>query len=91
MSVWSSDHPGHDVLERLLNEAIYPGPRDLFATNMLEANYQVIGSSLEKLKSAQGHIMVRVAPNGDSYKVIILNDDDTSLKIKAVFGPYSSR
>ncbi|MFY0654435.1 MAG: MBL fold metallo-hydrolase [Cyclobacteriaceae bacterium] len=91
MSVWSSDHPGHDVLRRLLNETIYPGPRDIFATNMLDANFQVIGSSLEKLKSTQGHIVVRVQSRGDIYQVFILEDSDTSHKIKSVYGPYSSR
>jgi len=91
MSVWSSDHPGDTVLSRLLNENIYPGPRDIFATNMLEANYQVIGSNLKKLKSSQGHIVVRVLPGGESYYVIILDDSDTDYKIKATFGPYVSR
>lgn len=90
MSVWSSDHPGDAVLGRLLNTKIYPGPRDIFATNMLEANYHVIGSNLSKLKSAQGHIVVRVAPNGKSYYIIILDDENMNMQIKSVFGPYTS-
>ena len=91
MSVWSSDHPGNSVLKRLLNRHIYPGPRDIFATNMLEPNYQVIGPRLEQLKSAQGHIVVRVYSGGERYKVIILNDSDSTYKIKATFGPYTAR
>jgi len=91
ISVWSSDHPGNSVLRRLLNQHIYSGPRDIFATNMLEANYQVIGPRLEQLKSAQGHIIVRVYPGGESYKVMIVEDADATYKIKATFGPYTSR
>ena len=91
MSVWSSDHPGNNVLNRLLDKSIYPGPRDLFATNMLDANYQVIGEDLEELSSAQGHIVVRVAPEGASYQVIILEDGNTAIKIQEVYGPYTSR
>jgi hypothetical protein len=91
MSVWSSDHPGNNVLNRLLDKSIYPGPRDLFATNMLDANYQVIGEDLEELSSAQGHIVVRVAPGGASYQVIILEDGNTDRKVKEVYGPYTSR
>ena len=91
VSVWSSDHPGNSVLRRLLNQRIYPGPRDIFATNMLEPNYQVIGPRLDQLKSAQGHIVVRVDPEGASYKVIILDDSDATYKVKATFGPYTSR
>ena len=91
ISVWSSDHPGNSVLRRLLNQHIYPGPRDIFATNMLEPNHQVIGPRLEQLKSAQGHIVVRVSPEGESYQVIILDDSDAAYKVKATFGPYTSR
>ena len=52
---WSSDHPGHEVLRRVTSEYLYPGPRDLFATNMLEANKLVIGPALEmRIKAWMG-------------------------------------
>jgi len=89
--VWSADHPGHDVLDRMYSPRLYPGPRDVFATNMLEANRLVIGPLLDRLLSAQGHIVVRVAPGGASYQVIILDDAVESYAVKAVHGPYASR
>jgi hypothetical protein len=89
--VWSSDHPGHDVIDRLYSTRIYPGPRDGFATNMLESNRLVIGELLDRLKSAQGHVLVRVQPGGDSFHVIILDDSAETFRVKAVHGPYSSR
>jgi hypothetical protein len=48
---------------------------------------------LEDLKSVtqQGHIVVRVAPGGASYEVIVLRDDDESLRVRSVHGPYQSR
>ncbi len=89
---WSSDHPGHEVLRRVTSEYLYPGPRDLFATNMLEANILVIGDALEKAyKSMDGHIVVRVLPGGQEYFVIILNDENEANEVKAVFGPYQAR
>ena len=91
MSVWSSDHPGHDVLERMLSERLYPGPRDVFATNMLDVNRAVIGPMLDRLKSAQGHIVVRVAPGGGQFKVVVVDDSAESYKVKTVHGPYQSR
>lgn len=91
ISVWSADHPGHDVLERMYSEGLYPGPRDVFATNMLEANRLVIGPLLDRLKSAQGHIVVRVDPGGETFRVIILDDSSESYRVKAVHGPYQSR
>ncbi len=89
--VWSSDHPGHDVLARMYSRRLYPSPRDVFATNMLEANKQVIGELLDQLKSSQGHIVVRVAPGGESFRVIILDDTSESFKVTAVHGPYQAR
>lgn len=89
--VWSADHPGHDVLDRMLSERVYAGPRDVFATNMLDANRLVIGPLLDRLKSTQGHILVRVDPGGDSFRVIILDDSSETYLVKAVHGPYISR
>jgi beta-lactamase superfamily II metal-dependent hydrolase len=88
IQVWSSNHPGECVLERLQSTRLYRGPRDIFATNMIEANKIVIGPNLSKLKSDQGHILVRVDKGGKTYRVIILDDSAESFKIKAVHGPY---
>lgn len=89
--VWSADHPGHDVLDRMYSMRLYPGPRDVFATNMLEANKLVIGPLLGRLLSSQGHVVIRVEPGGGSYRVIILDDSSESYVVKAVHGPYESR
>ena len=91
IQAWSPSHPSPRVLRRLLSTSLYPGPRDIFATNMMEANKIVIGSNLEKLKSDQGHIVVRVGPDGSSYKVIILDDSAETFKVISIHGPYSSR
>ena len=88
---WSSDHPGHQVLRRMTSTSLYPGPRDLFATNMLEANFNVIGGALENAyASTDGHIVVRVAPGGATYQIIILDDEVEQPTVKAVFGPYQA-
>jgi len=88
---WSSDHPGHEVLRRVTSRYLYQGERDLFATNMLEANKQVIGPSLEKAyKSTEGHIVIRVSQGGDSYYIYTLNDNNTQREITGIYGPYQS-
>ena len=89
---WSSDHPGHEVLRRMTSTYLYPGNRDLFATNMLEANKQVIGPSLENAyRSTEGHIVVRVMEGGASYMVYVLNDNNQEREVINAFGPYTSR
>lgn len=89
---WSADHPGHEVLIRMTTPHLYSEPRDLFATNMLEANRQVIGPLIDRsYKSQQGHILVRVLPGGNSYYVIVLDDGNEHMPVKSVFGPYQSK
>ena len=88
--VWSSDHPGHDVLDRMYSTRLYAGPRDVFATNMIEANKVVIGPLLDRLASSQGHVVIRVAPGGAAYQVFTLDDASESYRVKRVFGPYTS-
>jgi hypothetical protein len=81
---------GHEVLIRMTTPYLYEGPRDLFATNMLEANKIVIGPLIDRsYKSQQGHIVVRVLPGGKTYFVIILDDARANMPVKAIFGPYT--
>jgi hypothetical protein len=56
----------------------------------MEETKVVIGSSIDKLKSQQGHVVIRVAPGGDTFKVSIIDDTDECYKVKAVYGPYVS-
>lgn len=86
---WSADHPGQGVFSRMTSRYLYPDDRDLYATNMMDANRAVIGPRIdEAYKSTQGHIVVRVAPDGETYRIVIL--DEESLLVKDVF-EYESR
>ena len=90
--VWSSDHPGHEALIRITSREIWPDDRDLFATNMLDANRLVIGELIDKsYKSTQGHIVLRVLPGGDTYFIYILNHLNTMREITGIYGPYKSK
>ncbi len=90
LSVWDSAHPSPMVYKRLLSQDLYTGPRDIFATNMHEANKLVV-VGLDRLASDQGHIVVRVAPGGESFKVIVLDDLTEDGKIISVHGSYLCR
>lgn len=90
---WSSDHPGHDVLRRIMSQSIYPGERDLFSTDLLVPNIDVIGEPAiaRAYKSRNGHVVVRVAPRGDRYSVFVLDDRDKDYRVVSQHGPYLSR
>ena len=83
---WSANHPGESVFRRLTSTVLYPGPRDLFATNMMDANRAVIGPALDQAyKSMRGHIVVRVETGGKRYRVVIVDDSAETFKVKDVF------
>jgi beta-lactamase superfamily II metal-dependent hydrolase len=88
---WSPTHPSQDVLKRMLSDRLYPGPRDVFATTVRESTKLSIGARAGQLAADHGHIIVRVAPGGESYRVFVLDDGAESRLILSVHGPYPSQ
>ena len=88
---WSSDHPDHNVLRRLLSEELYPGNRALFATAMLPSAKVVIGPLTGRYAGDQGHIVVRVTNVGSNYDIFVLNSLSEEREVLKKFGPYESR
>jgi hypothetical protein len=43
---------------------------------------------ISRLKSLEGHVVVRVAPGGAEFRVIVCDNSDDSDRVKGVFGPY---
>lgn len=85
---WAPSHPSPSVLARMMSASTYPGERDVYSTNVMESTHEVIGSRIDDMKSSQGHIVIRVAPHGGSFKIYILDDSNENFKIKSVHGPY---
>lgn len=88
---WTADHPGEEVLRRISSKKLYPGERDIFSTIMLQGTKDVIGGNLDQYKSQEGHIVVRVYENGDSYDIYVLDDTTEEREIKSKHGPYKAR
>jgi len=87
---WYVAHPSILPLRRMLSQRLYKGERDIFATNVMAANKLVNNQFMSKLKSLEGHVVVRVAPGGGEFRVIVCDNADDSDRVKAVFGPYRS-
>ena len=90
ISVWDSCHPTLPVWQRLNSSRLYSGPRDIFATDVHPAARLTLGG-IERIASDQGHIVLRVAPGGDAFRVAVVDDTSESHRVKKVFGPYPSR
>lgn len=86
---WVVAHPTPATLSRMLSARLYPGPRDVFATNITEVGKTFIGGASNNIKG-QGHVVVRVDPQGKTYRIYILDDTAENFEIKAVYGPYTS-
>ncbi|WP_420320123.1 ComEC/Rec2 family competence protein [Flagellimonas sp.] len=85
--LWCSDHPGQEVYQRLIHQDDKTIKRDIFSTNMHPETLVTYGPWFrDNYKSLQGHIVVRVAPNGDTFMVYIL--DEATMGIKDEHGPY---
>ena len=70
---------------------LYPGARDIFATLLRPETKASIGARADQLKADHGHIVVRVAPGGDRYRVFVLDERSEARSVRRVFGPYESR
>ena len=88
MQTWVPSQPDGGVLNRILSTKTYSGPRDVFATNIMEVSKIVVGAALDNLKSQQGHIVIRVNPGGENFMIYILDDSAESFMIKSIHGPY---
>lgn len=87
---WAPSHPDPTIIARMMSTDTYPGPRDVFSTNLMEEAKIAIGASFNEMKSTQGHIVIRVDPDGSSYMIYILDDSEENFKITAIHGPYLS-
>lgn len=88
MSTWDALHPNHTVLARALSREIYPEERNVMSTNMHSATRIVIGKLTDKMASCQGHIVVRVFPDGDEYAIYILDDSVPDHPVKKEMGTF---
>lgn len=78
---WHAAHPSTDALERMLSQRLYPGPRDVFATGLSPANELAHKWLTDRLAARGGHVVVRVAPGGGSYRVVVTDHRDEADRV----------
>ncbi len=86
---WDSAHPTVNVLNQLFSKAIYPGPRDVFATLVNQEN-RIANKKTDDLRSRNGHVVVRVDPGGATFRVHVLSNQNEEDRVIASFGPYTA-
>jgi beta-lactamase superfamily II metal-dependent hydrolase len=76
VQTWHLAHPDMLQLERMLSERLYPGRRDVYATNVMHSNFLANRRLMEKLRSVEGHVVVRVEAGGEAFRIIVTGDGD---------------
>jgi hypothetical protein len=84
---WDSAHPTIHALHNMLSTDLYPGERDIFSTALKPEN-AIATRRLAELKSQDGHVVIRVAPGGESFRVFVTSNTTESDEVWRVFGPY---
>lgn len=81
--------PWPETMKNVLSVGVPEGQtRDVFLTNLHDSTYVNEQETLAKVKDYRGHVVIRVLPEGDSYYVYMLGDNDLKFNVKAVYGPY---
>jgi hypothetical protein len=88
---WRPSHPAPVVLKRIMTPSAYEGERDVFTVALRQSTRTVIGPRADRIKNANGHVVVRVDPGGETYRVVCLDDTRESYEVISVHGPYASR
>lgn len=88
---WVSDQPGSEVVHRMASRSLWDGPRTAFSTALADGTRAAIGPVVDQVySSGEGHILIRVEPGGNRYRVYVLDDRGVIPTVRAVFGPYES-
>lgn len=86
---WDSAHPTIPTLDNMLSKELYPAPRDIFVTALKEEN-RIATRRLSEITSGNGHVVVRVQPDGAAYRIVVLNNMTESNIVVSEHGPYQS-
>lgn len=91
IQAWDVGHPGSEQLERMLGAWQGQAQHDVFATRLLPANEVINRRFVPLIKSSGGHVVVRVARGGESYRIFVIDSKVEHGDVLAHFGPYHSR
>src|SRR5579864_6373254 len=90
LQAWHASHPALSVLDRLYSPILYSGDRDVLATGLTESASLADARLSDKMLSQHGHVIVRVSEQGRQYHVIVLDDSNEEVAVKATFGPFTT-
>jgi hypothetical protein len=73
-----------------MNSRLPPANRLVFVTDLRDAARIVIGQRATQLAGPPGHIVVRVDPGGEKYRIFVLDNHDERDLVVAMNGPFTA-
>jgi len=90
INAWDSAHPTMGAMHNMLSRDLYPGDRYVFATGVKPESLIAI-RRLAELATNDGHVVFRVSPKGEDFRVQITASGDESDEVLKTFGPFPCR
>ncbi len=92
---FSDYQPDYNLLNSIstgiFDNNTYKWDNNFFTTNLHSRQQENYPDINQKITGCNGHIVVRVAPGGESYYVYVLDDTDMIYRVKSIHGPYTSK
>ncbi len=88
IQAWNARHSNLTTLRAMSSTELYPEKRYIFSTNIHEFAKNYLGKNVSLFTGYDGHIVIKVQPGGDEYKVYVLAAEEESMSINSVFGPF---
>ena len=88
---WKDIHPNHATAKRFFKAS--PDVK-FYTTNLTEGAKKILtenGVDWTMFAGTQGHVVVKVAPGGDEYRILVLDDSDQEYRIVQMSPMYRSR
>ncbi|MGI6573468.1 MAG: ComEC/Rec2 family competence protein [Fermentimonas sp.] len=92
--VWDYQHVQASVIGRVTSLKLHNGKQSrLYFTYIPTCLREKCRSRVwgKQIAEENGHVIVKVLPQGDRYKIYIVSAEDESMTVKAVYGPFFSK
>ena len=89
IQTWHVTHLNLPVIQSMTNKMLNPNLEHIIPTAVPEISKTYIGEeNVKKLTGNGGHVVIKVEPGGDNYRVYLLNETDESFTVKSAYGPF---
>jgi hypothetical protein len=90
LPTWHVSHPAMNVMANIFSTELYPGERSVFAVGMTPEAMLTTERFSGALSSSDGHVVIRVPPDGREFSVYVVDARDESGTVVKSFGPFAA-